>query len=463
VAKKINRYYNEKTMEWFNTVLEGVIILDENMVVMYANPSFLEYAKLKKEQIIGQYFPKARPGAVSPRAYKEKKPLYNIHRTIPNGVESYVDILPTIEEGEVIGALILVRDIRVLNALFARIQEKDTQIKQLGQRLREIYRVGTTFQDVIGAGESFFEEARKAAGTECSVLLTGESGTGKEVIAQAIHNESQRRRQPFVDINCAALPESLFESELFGYAPGAFTGASRNGKIGLFELANGGTLFLDEITEMPLAMQSKLLRVLQEQTIRRLGDNKNIPLDVRVIAATNRDILHAVETGVFREDLYYRLAVAVIQIPPLRERKEAIAQLVAYFIELYRRKNKKEIHINREAERILRSCGWPGNVRQLKNAIEYSCAFSANGEITIETLPHYVFDCPQAQPAGPVEVKRNPRETLPQLLDRMEAEVLAEALREYGDGLTAKEQIAKELGISIATLYNKLRKHSLNF
>ena len=200
----------------------------------------------------------------------------------------------------------------------------------------------------------------------------GESGTGKEVLAQSIHQGSYRGGQPFVDVNCAALPESLLESELFGYVPGAFTGASKNGKTGLFELANGGTLFLDEITEMPMPLQGKLLRVLQEQQIRRLGDNKNIKINVRIIAATNRDVKKAMEENVFRQDLFYRMAIA-IQIPPLRERKKDLDLYINYFLQPLERQYNRHFQLSKEARQIMHNYRWPGNVRELQNVLEYCC------------------------------------------------------------------------------------------
>lgn len=459
---KISERYGETMMRWFDLMLEGIIIIDGELVVEYVNNSFLEYANLRRDEIIGHVWTEERAGSIVPTVLREKKARYNIHRFFGDGVESYGDVLPTLDGDEVIGALIVVRDIKVLKTLFNRIYEKDTHIRQLDQRLKAMYQADITFEEVIGDGEPYLETAKRAAGTDGPILLVGESGTGKEVIAQAVHSASPRGRQPFVDVNCAALPENLLESELFGYAPGAFTGASRNGKIGLFELANGGTIFLDEITEMPLAMQSKLLRVLQEQKIRRLGDNKNIRLDVRVIAATNRDVTRAVEAGALREDLFYRLAVIVIQIPPLRERPAVIPKFISFFISTYEEANKTRVRIEPEARDILLAYNWPGNVRQLKNALEYSCMFSLDGEITAATLPQYLVVNRQVKGAGAAGPWQGPEETLRQSLDRVERKVLSDALKRYGYGLEAKEKIAERLGISIATLYNKLRRHGMN-
>lgn len=460
MANKIREYYDDKTLRWFDLLLEGIMILDENMVVEYVNSAYLEYSKLKKEEIVGKDITKVRSGSLSPRVYKDKKALYNEHRIFGGGVESYTDILPIIENDEVIGALIVVRDVKVLNNLFARISEKDKHISQLHKRLKTKFKVKYTFESIVGIGSAHWMTAKRAAITDSSILLVGESGTGKEVLAQAIHAESLRRDYPFVDINCAALPEHLLESELFGYAPGAFSGANKAGKIGLFELANGGTIFLDEITEMPLTLQSKLLRALQEKQIRRIGDNENISLDVRIIAATNQNIDLSVSEKRFRSDLFYRIAVIVIQIPPLRDRIEEIDEYIKRFIMPFEIEYKKNYDFSSNVLNIFKQYSWPGNIRQLRNAIEYISMTANDGNVTYETLPYYLIDN-KAVSVCQGKSNARPNETLSGTLGRIEKEILQEMLSRYGEDITSKNEISQALGISLATLYNKLKKYEL--
>jgi transcriptional regulator with PAS, ATPase and Fis domain len=288
----------------------------------------------------------------------------------------------------------------------------------------------------------------------------GESGTGKEVLAQSIHGDSVRARGPFIDINCAALPESLLESELFGYSPGTFTGGDKSGKIGLFELANGGTLFLDEVTEMSWILQGTLLRALEERQIRRLGGNKNIPLNVRIIAATNQDIEGLVNAGAFRADLFYRLAVFIIKIPPLRERKYEIPLFIKQYLLEKSRADKREYSVSPEALHALLEYSWPGNIRQLRNAIEYACDVSEDNLIHLENLPRYMAEKKDGRTARNY-LKQLEMKTLFEIMDDVEKNILREAVNKFGTSVEAKKLMASELGVSIATLYNKLRKFRL--
>ncbi|OAA84965.1 sigma-54 interaction domain-containing protein [Clostridium ljungdahlii] len=229
--------------------------------------------------------------------------------------------------------------------------------------------------------------SNKVAKSDLTVLITGESGTGKELFAQSIHNASLRKNWPFVAINCAAVPESLLESELFGYESGAFTGARKEGKVGLFEQANMGTIFLDEIGDMPLTLQARLLRVLQERQVMRIGSDRLINVDIRVIAATNKNLLQMVEEGQFREDLFYRINVLPINIPPVRERKEDIISLIKYFMG-----RKKTIRLSDEVMEIFMNYSWPGNIREIQNVASYIKIMNDDNEVNIGDLPYYLVD-----------------------------------------------------------------------
>ena len=455
MEKAIHKYLDQNIMYWFDLFSEGIVVTDGNMVVEYINPLFSEYSGLSKEQIIGKPLPEVRPNPLLINVMKSGKSSYSQYRKLGD-TESYVDDILLFEKEKVIGALIIVRDKKVLMDLFCRIKHQNEHILQLNQSLKSVFKVSYSFQDIIGADAPFVNMARKAARTDSPVLLIGESGTGKEVVAQSIHEASSRSSGPFIDINCAALPETLLESELFGYSSGTFTGAKNTGKIGLFELANGGTLFLDEITEMPLSLQSKLLRVLQEKKIRRLGDTKNIALDVRIIAATNQTVEEQRDSKL-RNDLFYRLAVFIIKIPPLRERRKDIPLFIKKYMAIREKKDGKKYIFSSGALNALKKYAWPGNIRQLKNAIEYACDVSDSTIVECEDLPAYIFKKCEEQILQNY-LRQNESRKLSTIIDDVEKQVLQDMLKKHGSALEAKKIIAGELGISIATLYNKLRR-----
>lgn len=290
--------------------------------------------------------------------------------------------------------------------------------------------------------------AMQAAKYESNVLILGESGTGKELFARAIHEMSERKKEPFIAINCAAIPENLLESELFGYESGAFTGANKGGKPGKFELANGGTIFLDEVGDLSLHLQPKLLRVIEHGQLERVGGVRSVKLDVRIIAATNKDLEEMVEAGEFREDLFYRLCVIPIMIPPLRKRPEDIILLAEYFLTKYNEKFKKNIiSISEEVKKQLLLYEWPGNVRELENVIEYSVNMANTDILTIACIPGKISSESKNEKYKNLEsIRRN---------------CLQNLLIKYGSTLKGKQKIAEELGISLSTLYRDIKKYNL--
>lgn len=307
------------------------------------------------------------------------------------------------------------------------------------------------------------EDIARIAGSTSTVLITGESGTGKEMVATAIWDLSGRKKNRFVAINCAAIPEALLESELFGYVKGAFTGADPNGRMGKFELADKGTIFLDEIGDMPLYLQAKLLRVLQERTIIRIGSNQVIPIDVRVIAATNKDLKEMIREKKFREDLYYRLNVIPLKIPPLRERKEDIEELTDYFAGRYAGLLGKTVrHITESVRRALAVCPWRGNVRELENVVEFMVnMMGEDGVLDERTLPRDFWDDAEEEQIRRAELQPGDGEMIVPLkeLERLEIE---KALRICGSTTDGKKEAAARLGIGVATLYRKLEQYSQN-
>lgn len=329
---------------------------------------------------------------------------------------------------------------------------------------------GLSLSAIIGESEEvklLREIVHRAACSDSTVLITGESGTGKELCARVIHNESTRGDEVFLAVNCAAIPESLIESELFGYEEGSFSGAKRGGKPGQFELANKGTIFLDEISEIPLHIQAKLLRVLQEREVTRIGGIRTNKVDVRIIAASNRDLHALLKEGRFREDLFYRLDVIPITVPPLRERREDIPMLAEQCIDRFNRIFGKTIQgIEPEALEAMRRYSWPGNVRELENVIEYGVNFVDGEYLGLRTIgPRLTQEIDEANSRSPLYCERRViGEALPTGLHSPadhERKLISELLSRYGYGLEAKRKIARQLGVSQATIYRKIRKYQL--
>lgn len=322
-----------------------------------------------------------------------------------------------------------------------------------------------SIENIIGDSKSVLDlknKIKKIADTQSTVLITGESGTGKELIARAIHSCSKRSKKPFIAINCGAIPDSLLESELFGYVKGAFSGASSEGRVGKFELANGGVIFLDEIGEMPFYLQVKLLRVLQERTIVRIGSNKLIKLDIRVIAATNMDLKQRIREKKFREDLYYRLNVIPLRVPPLRERGEDIFLIMKILMEKYNKIFNKNVHsIDNEVKEIIKNYSWPGNVRELENTVEFMINMcDEKGIITKDMIYENII---KNSISGNQNEKINSEKDTPLMtLEESEKLLIKKALSIYGSDTAGKNLCAEKLGIGIATLYRKIDKYNLN-
>lgn len=312
------------------------------------------------------------------------------------------------------------------------------------------------FERLIGSSQAFVHIQnliKRVADSPTPILITGETGTGKELVARSFHEQSRRNKYPFVAINCSSIPENLFESELFGYEEGSFTGAKKGGKMGRIEMAQGGTLFLDELGEMPLSVQPKLLRVLQEYELERVGSTKKIHLDIRIVAATNRDLREMIKEGKFREDLFYRISVINVKLPPLRERKEDIIPISLSYLERLKTKMTTPLcKISSEAEQAFLSYSWPGNIRELQNVVEYAANLCDSDTLTFSDLPEHMRGL-EERPA----VDKPKEAPLP---DSQEKQIL-ELLSAYGHTLEGKKKIAAELGISLRTLYRKLNKMNL--
>jgi len=451
----LEKYFSEfsSQVEWFisifDSIHEGIMLADEKGIVRYINPAYTELTGVKPHEIIGKELSVARPSARLPEVIKSGVPLYGVHRKVGD-VEYIASLHPIIVQGKVIGGVTIASDITEIQNLNKKLVNYSNKVKGLINRVKEQNVAKYDFCDILGISPEFqkvMRMAQKLSRTSINVLIRGESGTGKELFAHAIHNASKRNQGPFVVMNCAAIPVNLLESELFGYEAGAFTGANRQGKSGLVEIADEGTIFLDEIGDMNIDLQAKLLRFLQSMQFQRVGGTETVTVDVRVIAATNRDLESMVAKGTFREDLYYRLNAAQLKIPPLRERKEDIEILINYFLARNAHRDNGPFSLAEDTKRILTSYAWPGNIRELENTINFLTTISSESIITSANLPEKFFrDKPGM--AHREEINK-------------EKQAIIDALEQFGKSVPGKKEAAKHLGISLATLYNKLKYYGI--
>jgi len=377
-----------------------------------------------------------------------------------NGHDMLASRIPVIRDGKVIGAVgtVLFRDVKEVKTLARQLEKLESKVKTYQGEINRLHQAKYSFENIITqnpAMQHLVELAHKAADSHSTILIEGESGTGKEYFSHAIHKGSYRRYGPFVQINCAAIPKDLIESELFGYEEGAFTGASKGGKMGKFELAQGGTLFLDEIGTLPLGMQAKLLRVLEEREFERIGGNRRIQLDIRIIAATNESLSEMVQKGRFREDLFYRLNVILLFIPPLRSRKEDIPLLAEHLLHLVCRQYQRPLaRLTQGAMDKLKAYSWPGNVRELRNAVERAFAVSDGSLIYTKDLPDIFLE-----PVDVVEMEiREPVLNLSEAVEKAEREAITRAL-EVCQG--SRTKAARLLGIHRTGLHKKIRQYQM--
>lgn len=444
-----------KITEWAKIILDslydGILIIDSEGIVRYINPAYTRITKVKEEDIIGKKLSDVRKGSYLTEVIKSGKLQLNVHRKMDE-VEYIVNMVPIYgKKNKVLGGISLLNELNDVYKLTEKLNLSKIIIQNLKEHVKSLGSGKYNFDDIIAVDKKSVEIkefAKRIALTDSNVLITGESGTGKELYASAIHNFSLRKDFPFIPVNCASFEKSLIESELFGYEEGTFTGAKKNGKTGLFQLANGGVLFLDEIGELEYGLQGKLLRVLQEKSIRKIGGSKEIPIDVRLICATNKDLFKLMEEGKFRRDLYYRIAIIPLTIPPLRERKDDIPALANKFISDLSQKYKKDMFLSQEAIQLLKEYEWCGNIRELKNIIEFTFNMREERVILKEHLP--------------IKVEENILDSeiieLNEYINKVEKEYINKAIAKYGDSVEGKKKAAKALGISLATFYNKLNR-----
>ncbi|MFT9497560.1 sigma-54 interaction domain-containing protein [Anaerosolibacter sp.] len=465
----INELRDLKTQQLiYEKILEisedGFLIVDKDGYIIEINHAYSKFLGLSRNDILGKHVLEIIKNSKLPKILSTGEVDINVvHQLVegqaPNNEKyTFVTRAPVKDGDQIIAAVGQVKFSLKTMELTNKLQRLDMELQYYKKELERIAGSKYFFDNMIGRNPDFLaikKIAQKATKNDFTVLLTGETGTGKEVFANAIHYGSIRRNKPFVRINCAAIPSELLESELFGYTEGSFTGAKRGGKKGKFELANGGTIFLDEIGDMPLSMQAKLLRVLQEKEIERVGGYETIPIDVRVIAATNQNLEDKVNNHSFREDLYYRLNVIQAKIPSLRERSEDIPYFIEYFLKKLNEKYEAKIQIDPEAIEILSHYQWPGNIRELKNIIERSFALVDDHIIRTTHLPPNILS----------NVKRHflmttcsSSNTLNDIMDKIEKELILSSLNKNHHNC---RKTAEELGIHRSTLYKKMDKHQI--
>lgn len=435
----------EKIEAMMQAVRDGIVYVDNDGLLREMNPAAEQLLGISVQDAIGRPAQDIVPELNVDEVFEKGEPLLNVVQKGKTGM-LLVNRIPVIHQGKQIGAV-------------ATFQDADS-VQQAEKAIRKrVYSKGlsakATFEDIVGQSaplQKAIDKARQYALSDATVLIHGETGTGKELFAQSIHNASRRRHHPFVAVNCAALPESLLESELFGYEEGAFTGAKKGGKPGLFELAHRGTLFLDEVGEMSLPLQARLLRVLQEKEVMRIGSESIVPIDVRVLAATNRDLKAMVEEGTFRRDLYYRLNVLSLELPPLRKRLDDLPELLRHLLEKYDLEEAKKESVMAVFPALLSRYDWPGNVRELENVVERITVLASGGfsidEIAREVAGELLPDGEEiAPPDLAKEVESWERQRILQVLSEAEGN---------------KTKAARLLGISRSTLWRKMRAYSLD-
>ncbi|MDQ0178013.1 sigma-54 interaction domain-containing protein [Bacillus chungangensis] len=463
----IENAHLKQRLEWLKGILhsihDGVLVVDNQGIVRLINPEYTSITGVSADTIINKHLLEVRPGAQLIETLKNGEKREGIYRKEGNK-EYVVDMAPVIVNNKIMGAVSICKGVVEVHRLTTNLK-KDRQVFQtIKKKVNDVNKAKYTFQDIIGANGDLLEvieKSRKVAHSPLTVLINGESGTGKELFAQAIHNESDRCMQPFIPINCAAIPAALIESELFGYEEGSFTNARKGGKAGLFELANKGTIFLDEVCELPYDLQAKLLRVLQEQTIRKVGGVLEKEIDVRIIAATNTDLKKLVEKKRFREDLFYRLNVLSINIPPLRERKNDFHEMVHYMLHPLNKKGnytrlvKPNYTIDQKALCLLEHHYWPGNIRELKNVINYAIHMTETMNIEVKHLPDYL------QKNDLISNQGHTKQTLKDIVEKAESDWIAKTLKDFGNDVEERKKAAEALGISLATLYNKMNKYRI--
>lgn len=453
---KAGRLSAEDTFAILDSINDGIFIDDAQGHIVWINKAAEELYEIKREEVEGKHVSYLeQAGIFSPSVSSlvlERKERISIIHQNKAGKRLLITGIPIFDDnGELDKIITTSHDITELVDLQNELEGMQHALQQGFRSQDKVF-----YDDVVVSSPQMLNVIRlteRLASVDSTILITGESGVGKGVIAKLLHTNGERKDFPFVSINCGAIPENLLESELFGYERGAFTGSRKEGKKGLCEMANNGTLFLDEISELPLNLQVKILQVLQERVIHRVGGLDAIPINVRIVSATNKNLRKRVEEGRFREDLFYRLNVVPINIPPLRERPEDIIPLIRACLHKCNQKMREVKTIDSNAMAILLQYSWPGNVRELENIIERLVITTRDRIIKPENLPGYIYESARQ----PGEIAFTQKENLKETLEEAEKQILAAAKAKYG----STRQMAGALGISQPSVVRKLAKYGL--
>jgi transcriptional regulator with PAS, ATPase and Fis domain len=445
------------TQALLESVLEGAVIIDKVGIIEGCNDAFCQFINIEKEKVLGKYIADVLPELYLTGVFESPENEYVERRSI-KGRDVIVTNLPIFNGTEVVGAVgkIMFKQVSEMDVLVNKVKSLKSKIDYYREQLEAISGAKFTIENIVGKNQVIIqlkETIRKIAPGDATILLRGEQGTGKELFAQAIHRESTRKHGPFVQINCSEFPDNLLDVELFGAAAGIMSRTSKDDLVGKLEIADQGTLFLNEIDQMSPALQAKIIKVLREKTMQRIGEDCVRPVDVRLVTATDSNLEDLVRQKLFREDLYYQMNVASFNIPPLRDRQEDMELLTNYLIDKYNREfSKKVTGISSEVYRIFMKYSWPGNVRELERVLEYAFEVVDENIIQIHHLPSNL------KKAVTSPIKKNERTTLKSILDETERHTIIQAIQQNGGN---KVKAAKQLGISRASLYQKLEKYNL--
>ncbi|NTV89838.1 MAG: sigma 54-interacting transcriptional regulator [Clostridiales bacterium] len=454
-----------------DNIQDVVMVIDADTTIVYANEAYTKILGVPVQKVLGKRLDSIEATASAIKVLRTGEASHNQRDYISSvGIDVMGSGFPLFDGDRIIGCVAIFYNISEVVQLNRELQRTKGVADYLQDQLNRSGQLPISFKDYGSRNKrmlEILELAAKVARTDSTVLIRGESGVGKEVLAKAIHNSSKRKDKPLIMVNCAAIPETLLESELFGYEEGAFSGAKKGGKLGKFEIAHGGTIFLDEIGDMTLSMQAKLLRVLQEKELERVGGNKTIKLDIRVISATNRDLEKMVAEGTFRQDLFYRMSIVPIRIPPLRERKDDLPTLAEKLLNQISKDSGQEIYLTQEFMGILLEYDWPGNVRELQNVLEYAYVLRDGNTLDIGNLPLYlrpnikavtqVCDLSTADAVAAVAANDGVTD-MKQAVEKVERIMIEASLKRNRNN---RSKAILELGISRRSFYEKLEKYGI--
>ena len=449
---------NDLQIKVLENLHEAVCIVNAAGIVKFWNKKSEQLYKVTSKQIVGKSIEKFFPTALILKVLASHVRIDNVYNESSPGKTVILSAVPIFNnKNELIAVASTDRDVTEVITLSKQLISEKNKVEFFESAYKNEFASNYNFVSIMGNNAKMIENitiAKKVAPTSASVLITGESGTGKEVFAKAIHKASARTGN-FVAINCSAIPENLFESELFGYVGGTFTGSLKEGKIGKFEFASNGTLFLDEIGDLPQSMQAKLLRVLQDGIVYKIGSQKGNNVNVRIIAATNKNLDKMIKDGSFREDLFYRFAVVQIELPPLRDRKEDIKDFLNLFLkQVCEKEGIKVTSIDKAIYAILSNYKWEGNIRELKNVVERMVVLSSNNQITVDTIPEYILNNKRS------EIVKSEKYDLNEITEETEKKLIIEVMKLVNGN---KKKAAEILKIKRSTLYYKLNQYNLNY